>query len=216
MKITFLGHAGFMVQSEVITIVDPFLTGNPKAGFSPEEISEADIVLVTHSHPDHLGDSVSIAKRTGAVLVGVHEIVVSDELAGEGMNIGGTIKIKGVPITMVKAEHSTGIGDSAGFIWKQDGRTLYHMGDTGLFSDIKLISELHKPDIVFIPIGDRYTMDPVQAAMATEWINPKWVFPAHYGTFPFLVQSAEDFGEKVKQVSEAEVVILSPGGSVEI
>jgi len=109
MKVTFLGHAGFMVQSEVITIVDPFLTGNPKAGFSPEEISEADIVLVTHSHPDHLGDSVSIAKRTGAVLVGVHEIVVSDELAGEGMNIGGTIKIKGVPITMVKAEHSTGI-----------------------------------------------------------------------------------------------------------
>jgi len=90
------------------------------------------------------------------------------------------------------------------------------MGDTGLFSDMKLISELYKPDILFIPIGDRYTMDPMQATMATEWINPNWVFPAHYGTFPFLVQSAEEFREKVKQVSEAEVVILSPGGSVEI
>lgn len=216
MKITFLGHSAFIIESDVTVVVDPFLTGNPKAAMPPDEVAKADIVLVTHSHPDHLGDAVSIAKRTGAILVGVHEVAVSDELAGEGMNIGGTIEVKGIPITMVKADHSTNLGDSAGFVWKQEGKTLYHMGDTGLFSDIKLISEVYMPEIVFIPIGDRYTMDPEQAAMAVRWMNPKLVFPMHYGTFPFLVQSATGFEEKVKEGSEADVIILKPGGSVDV
>jgi L-ascorbate metabolism protein UlaG (beta-lactamase superfamily) len=183
---------------------------------SAQDVTKADIVLVTHSHPDHLGDARDIAKRTKAVLVGVHEIAVSEELAGEGMNIGGTIVVKGIPISMVKAEHSTGIGDSAGFVWKQGGKTLYHMGDTGLFSDIKLIADLYKPDILFIPIGDRYTMNPEQAAMATQWVNPKWIFPMHYGTFPFLVQSPQEFADKVKRVCGAQVLILEPGRSQDV
>ncbi len=216
MKITFLGHSGFIIESDVTVVIDPFLTGNPKAALTPDEVTSADIVLVTHSHPDHLGDAIPIAKRTGAVLVGVHEVAVSDELAGEGMNIGGTIEVKGIPITMVKADHSTGLGDSAGFIWKQGGKVLYHMGDTGLFSDIKLISELYKPEIAFIPIGDRYTMDPEQAAMAARWVNPKWVFPMHYGTFPFLVQSTAVFEEKTKEDCGAAVITLKPGGSVDV
>jgi L-ascorbate metabolism protein UlaG (beta-lactamase superfamily) len=216
MKITFLGHSGFVLETEKTIVVDPFLTGNPKAGMKAQDVKKADIILVTHSHPDHLGDAREIAKRTNAVLVGVHEIAVSDEVTGEGMNIGGTIEVKGVPITMVKAEHSTGIGDAAGFIWKQDGRTLYHMGDTGLFSDIKLIADLYKPDIAFVPIGDRYTMNPEQAALATQWINPKWVVPMHYGTFPFLVQSPKDFEERVGKSCAAQILILKPGETLDV
>lgn len=215
-KVTFIGHAGFIVESDVILVIDPFLTGNPKAAIMPDEVAKADIVLVTHSHPDHLGDALPIAKRTGAVLIGVHEVAVTDELAGEGMNIGGTIKVRGISITMVKADHSTGIGDSAGFVWRQDGRTLYHMGDTGLFSDIKLIAKLYKPEIAFIPIGDRYTMNPEQAAIAVHWLDPKWVIPMHYGTFPFLVQNTNEFEEGVKQKCNAKVVALNPGESCDI
>jgi L-ascorbate metabolism protein UlaG (beta-lactamase superfamily) len=216
MKITFLGHAGFMIESDVTIVIDPFLTGNPKAGMSAQGITKADIVLVTHSHPDHLGDAIPIAKRTGAVLVSVHEVAVSDELAGEGMNIGGTIEVRGIPITMVKAEHSTGIGDATGFVWKQDGKTLYHMGDTGLFSDIKLIAELYRPDIAFVPMGGRYTLDPETGATAASWSTAKTIFPMHYGTFPFLVQSAKGFQENVRQQSGAEVIALAPGGSVDV
>ena len=216
MKITFLGHAGFIVASEKTVVIDPFLTGNPKAGMRAQDVTKADIVLVTHSHPDHLGDARDIAKRTNAVLVGVHEIAVSDELTGEGMNIGGTIEVKGIPISMVKAEHSTGIGDSAGFVWSQGGKVLYHMGDTGLFSDIKLIADLYKPDILFVPIGDRYTMNPEQAALATQWVNPTLVVPMHFGTFPFLVQSPKEFADKVKKACAAQVLALEPGGSRDV
>lgn len=214
MKITFLGHSGFIIKNEKTVVIDPFLTGNPKAAFGEKDVNRADIVLVTHSHPDHLGDAVAIAKRTGAALVGAPEVVWSDEISGEGMNFGGTIEIQGLNITMVKAEHSTETGDSAGFIWSQGGHTLYHMGDTGLFSDIKLIAEQYKPDILFVPIGDRFTMGPEDAAVATQWINPKIVIPMHFGTFPFIVQDAGAFSENVARQCDSRIVVLEPGEDV--
>ena len=218
MKINFLGHSGFLIESETSVIIDPFLTGNPKAGMSAEEIKKADIVLVTHSHPDHLGDAVVISKRTRASFVSIHELTMTDELdnAGEGMNFGGTIDVKGVPVTMVKAEHSTDNGDAAGFVWKQEGKVLYHMGDTSLFSDIRLIGELYRPDIMFVPIGDRYTMGPDHAALAVEWAGAKTIIPMHYGTFPFLVQSADSFAAAVREKCDAKVVTLDPGESVDV
>jgi L-ascorbate metabolism protein UlaG (beta-lactamase superfamily) len=216
MNIKFLGHAGFMISSEVTLIIDPFLTGNPKAVTTLTDIRNADIVLVTHSHPDHLGDSISIAKKTGADFVSVHELASSDELEGIGMNFGGTMEVRGIPITMVKAEHSSGPGDAAGFVWKQEGRTLYHMGDTALFSDMKLIGQLYRPDIVFVPIGDRYTMGPGEAARAVSWVGAKIVFPMHWGTFPFLVQDTEGFIREVGTRCDAKVVPLRPGESEEI
>ena len=130
MKITYLGHSGFLVESEVTVVIDPFLTGNPRAGMTADQIEKADIVLVTHTHPDHQGDSLSIAKRTGATLVSVPELDAGDEIAGIGMNFGGTVTVKGVQVSMVKAEHSCGGGDAAGFVWEQGGKVLYHMGDT--------------------------------------------------------------------------------------
>jgi len=211
MEITYLGHAGFRIDSGVTVIVDPFLTGNPRAGMAADAIGKADILLVTHSHPDHVGDSHAIAKRTGAVVVSVPEAAPSDEVTGIGMNFGGTVTVKDIPITMVKAEHSVGGGDSAGFVWKQGGRVLYHMGDTSLFSDMKLIGELYRPDVVFVPIGDHYTMNPEQAAMAVQWLKPKVAIPMHYGTFPFLVQSADGFAAAARKGSGAEVLVFSPG-----
>ncbi len=214
MKITYLGHSGFMVESDVTVIVDPFLTGNPKAGMAADAVTKADVVLVTHGHPDHVGDSFDIAKRTGATLISVPELMGSDEIQGIGMNFGGTVAVKGRPFSRVKAEHSVAGGDAAGFVWGQDGRILYHMGDTALFSDLKLIGELYRPDIVFVPIGDHYTMDPGQAAMAIEWLKPEFAIPMHFGTFPILAQSADPFVEAVRELSpETQVLVFQPGES---
>jgi L-ascorbate metabolism protein UlaG (beta-lactamase superfamily) len=126
------------------------------------------------------------------------------------------MNIKGIPITMVKAEHAVGLSDSAGFVWSQSGKVFYHMGDTSLFSDMKLIADIYKPEILFVPIGDRYTMNPNEAAIATSWIKPRIVIPMHYGTFPFLVQDPVGFKRSCESVCDAEVVILDPGNSVEV
>ena len=216
MKLTFLGHSGFMIDSGIKVVIDPFLTGNPRAGVELSAVKEADVLLVTHAHPDHLGDAYAIVKKTGATLVSTHDLAVSGEIAGEGMNYGGTMNIRGIPITMVKAEHAVGTGDSAGFVWSQGGKILYHMGDTSLFSDMKLLAELYKPDILFVPIGDRYTMNPKDAAMATSWIKPKIVIPMHYKTFPFLVQDPAEFKRLCETACNARVVILEPGQTTEL
>jgi L-ascorbate metabolism protein UlaG (beta-lactamase superfamily) len=216
MKITFLGHSGFLLDSGVKIVIDPFLTGNPKSGVEASSLSEVHIVLVTHAHPDHLGDAYSIVKRTGATLLSTHDVAVSGEIAGEGMNFGGTMTLRGIPITMVKAEHAVGMSDSAGFVWTQEGKTFYHMGDTSLFSDMKLIAELYRPEVLFVPIGDRYTMNPKEAALATSWVKPKIVFPMHFGTFPFLVQDPAEFKHFCESKCDAKVVILKPGQGIEL
>jgi len=216
MKITFIGHAGFILDAGTRVVIDPFITGNPMAGVGLSSIEEADVLLVTHSHPDHLGDAYAIVKKTGATLVSTHDVVVSGEVTGEGMNFGGTMTIHGIPITMVKADHAVGLSDSAGFVWTQGGRVVYHMGDTSLFSDMKLIGERYQPEILFVPIGDRYTMDPKDAALATSWIKPKIVIPMHYKTFPFLVQDPGEFERLCKKSCDARVILLEPGQVIEV
>ena len=216
MKVTGLGHAGFIFDDGKRVVIDPFLKGNPVAKLAASDIKQADVVLVTHSHPDHLGDAFPIAKSTGATLISSPEVAGRGEVVGEGMNFGGTMNIRGLPITMVKAEHSVDAGDAAGFIWRQGGRVIYHMGDTSLFSDMKLIGEVYKPEILFVPIGDRYTMNPRDGALATSWINPKIVVPMHYKTFPFLVQDPGEFRRLCESMCKATVTIIDPGQSIEI
>ena len=216
MKLTYLGHSGFMIDSGTKLVIDPFLTGNPKAGMDVTALTEADVLLVTHSHPDHLGDAYAIAGKTGATLVSTHDVAVGGEVAGEGMNFGGTMTVREIPVTLVKAEHAVGLSDSAGFVWTQGGRVFYHMGDTSLFSDMKLFAELYRPEILFVPIGDRYTMNPREAAMATSWIKPKIVIPMHYGTFPFLVQDPSEFRSLCAASCDARVLILAPGQAVDL
>jgi L-ascorbate metabolism protein UlaG (beta-lactamase superfamily) len=214
MEITWLGHSGIKLKGSKTVYIDPFLTGNPAASTTPDEIDEADVVVVTHYHGDHLGDAFTICKKTGATFVGIHEIAVDAEAEGitaEGMNIGGTIEAKGVKVHMVQALHSAERGDPAGVVIEMDGMTIYHAGDTGLTYDMKLIGEFFKPDLSFIPIGDRYTMGIPSAAKAVEFIQTKKVIPVHYNTFPIVSADPEEFKKIVGD--KAEVIILNPGES---
>ncbi|MFQ6069261.1 MAG: metal-dependent hydrolase [Candidatus Aminicenantales bacterium] len=214
MEITWLGHSGVKIKGTKTIFLDPFLTGNPAASTAPDEIEEADVVIVTHYHSDHLGDAFAICKKTGATLVGIHEIAVEAEQEGitaEGMNVGGTVEVKGIKIHMVTALHSAEKGDPAGVVVQLDGKTIYHAGDTGLTYDMKLIGEFFKPDLSFLPIGDRYTMGIPSAVKAVELINSKVVIPVHFGTFPIINTDPQEFKHRVGD--KAEVVILKPGES---
>ncbi|MEO0144359.1 MAG: metal-dependent hydrolase [candidate division WOR-3 bacterium] len=214
MKITYLGHAAVKVEvANKIIYIDPFLSGNPKAPITADEITSADIVIVTHDHGDHLGDAFAIAKRTNAWLVSQYEITVLASENGiekiEPMNIGGPISVEGIKIALTPAWHTSNRGDPTGVIIQAMGKTLYHAGDTGLFSDMKLIGELYKPDIALLPIGGRFTMDIYQAAKAVEFIRPKYVIPIHYNTFDLIKADPEEFKKLVKDISS--VIILNPG-----
>jgi L-ascorbate metabolism protein UlaG (beta-lactamase superfamily) len=163
-------------------------------------INQADVVIVTHHHGDHMGDAFDICKSTGATLVGIHEIAVEAEAAGipaEGMNIGGTIQTHGVTVHMVQAWHSAEKGDPTGVVIELDGKSLYHAGDTGLTYDMKLIGEFFSPDLSFLPIGDRYTMGVPSATKAVEFTQTKKVIPIHYGTFPIVEADPEEFKNRV-------------------
>ena len=212
MEITWLGHSAIKIKGSKTVYIDPFLTGNPVASTTPDAITEADVVIVTHDHGDHKGDSFDICKRTGATLVSVHEVAVQAEEEGipaEGMNIGGTVESNGVIIHMVQALHSSETGDPTGVVVELDGQKLYHAGDTGLTYDMKLIGEFFQPDLSFIPIGDRYTMGVGSATKAVEFIQTKKVIPIHYGTFPIVSADPDEFKSRVGDM--AEVIILKPG-----
>jgi len=224
MHITWLGHSCILIEGEDKVIIDPFLSGNPVASKKVDEIN-VDIVAVTHGHGDHLGDAIEIAKK-GAALVAIHELAQyasSKGIEAIGVNIGGSVIIGKTKITMVPAFHSSGIdasnfsfsgGHPAGFVINS-GKTIYHAGDTCLFSDMKLIAELYKPEIAFLPIGDRYTMGPREAAIAASWIKADVTIPIHYNTFPVIKQDANEF-KKMAEEKGAKVKILNVGERIEL
>lgn len=212
MEITWLGHSAVKIEGTRTIIIDPFLTGNPVATLTVEEINKADIVIVTHDHSDHKGDAFEIARRTGATVVAIHEIAVEAQGLGipaEGMNIGGTVEVQGIKIHMVPALHSAEKGTAAGVVVEMDGRKLYHAGDTSLTYDMKIIGEFFEPDLTFLPIGDRYTMGVPSAAKAVEFLQTKRVIPIHYGTFPLVQADPEELRRRVGSI--AEVIVLRPG-----
>ena len=218
MQITWLGHSALKIVGSRTIYVDPFLTGNPRASLRIQDIDRADIVVVSHDHGDHLGDSFVICQQTGATLVALHEIAVAAQerkLKAEGMGIGGTLSVAGIDISLVPAFHSAGLGGTAaGIVIAMDGRTVYHAGDTGLTLEMQLVGEMYRPDIAFLPIDGRYTMTPRLAAKAVELLRVPRVVPIHYGTFPHIRSSPEEFRERVGSTSD--VLILQPGGMVEI
>ncbi len=214
MKITWFGHAAFRLDfADKVVLIDPFFTGNP--GFKGEKsaaIAGVTHILLTHGHGDHLGDTVEIAKGTGVPVVANAEICAF--LGGQGlehlqmMNTGGTIDVGGFKVSMVRADHSSGggganptyLGNSNGLIVKAPGEpVVWHLGDTDIFSDMALLSEIHRPDIAFVPIGDRFTMGPETAALAVRrFLKVKTVVPCHYASFPPLVQDASGFTDALK------------------
>ncbi|MCD6481787.1 MAG: metal-dependent hydrolase [Thermoplasmata archaeon] len=219
MKLRYLGHSCFVVEGSERIIIDPFINGNPLSPVSVDEI-KVDVVAVTHGHRDHLGDAIEIAKNNDATLVAIHEIAVYASSKGaraEGINMGGGIKIGDTEIIMVQAWHSSGIDEAnyeiatspAALIIKA-GKTIYHAGDTALFSDMKLIGELYGPDVALLPIGGRYTMDARQAVKAAEMVGAAINIPMHYNTFEAIRQDPEEF-RRMAEERGIKVVVLKPG-----
>lgn len=225
MKITWYGHSAFLLAGRNRVLVDPFITGNEKCPIKWNEI-ECDIICITHGHGDHIGDSIQIAKRNNATVVTIYEIaeyLSSQGVDSVGMNIGGTLRLKDTSITMVQAHHSPGVSPSefkhtggvCAFIIDTE-RKVYHMGDTGIFSDIKLIREIWRPEIIMVPIGDLYTMGPSEAALAVSWLAPEYAIPMHYNTWPPIERNPEEFKKLVNEKCNTKVIIMEPGETVEI
>lgn len=230
-KITYLGHAAFRFISPkgVVLYVDPFLSGNPKTPPELKSVEKADLILVTHGHGDHLGDTLAIAEKTNAKIVAMPELgrYLTRKGAKQviGMNKGGTYRSHGIAITMVHAIHSSSVtegdqviytGEPAGFIIRfENGFALYHAGDTGLFGDMKIIGELYQPEVSILPIGSHFTMDPREAAYAAKLLGSKYVIPIHYGTFPVLTGTVEDFQKWMKDVPQTNVLVIKPGETVQ-
>ena len=225
-KITWLSHAGFIINSSEgkTIIIDPWITDNPLCPVKLDDIKEADIVLVTHDHFDHTGNAVDIVKKTGATLVTCPETaakfqsergVPADQIlfGGFGMNIGGSAEVKGITITMTQAVHSSESASPTGYIIKlEDGKTIYHAGDTGIFESMRLLGELYKIDLALIPIGSVFVMDPFQAAHSLRLLKPKKAIPMHYKTFPILEQNADRFVKLAKEIApDVEIIVLEPG-----
>ncbi|MCS7131382.1 MAG: metal-dependent hydrolase [Hadesarchaea archaeon] len=215
--IKWLGHSAFEISIDnKIMLIDPFLTGNPKATIKASEIQRVDIVCVTHDHHDHLGDSIELCRRLKATFVGIYELGVYAQREGiddvVAMNIGATVQVKGFKISMVPAFHSANRGAPVGFVVESGGIKIYHAGDTALFGDMQMIGRIYSPDVALLPIGGYYTMGPVEAVEAARFISPKVVIPMHYLTFPVLEQSAERFVRLLEdRVPHVRAVVLKPG-----
>ena len=233
--VRFLGQSCFELKAGGTTVLtDPFLTGNPLAAATATEV-EPDVILLTHGHGDHLGDTVDIAKRTGATVVAIVELAA--EISGDGVadvrdpNYGGTVVFDWGWVKLVQAFHTnttpsgeeghepfsaetgTSIGLPAGLVVNIGGVTVYHAGDTCLFGDMKLIAERTPLDVAIVPIGGHYTMGVDDAAYACGLLDAGTVLPMHYDTFPAIEADAGEFKQKVESGTDAEVVVLEPGGT---
>ncbi|QRN81133.1 MAG: metal-dependent hydrolase [Nocardiopsis sp. BM-2018] len=224
MKLTFLGHAGVRLQHaghEVL--VDPFLTGNPLAVTDPGTLVPGHIVL-THAHGDHVGDTVAIAKRCGATVIAAVEVVnrlAEEGVEGVGMNVGGGSDFPFGRLTFTPAWHTSSFSDGSyggtpmGVVLRIGGVTVFHAGDTALFSDLALVAR-HGIDLALLPIGDHFTMGPDDALEAVRLLRPTHVVPMHYDTFPPIVQDAAAFAERVRSETEATPHVLAAGQSLEL
>jgi L-ascorbate metabolism protein UlaG (beta-lactamase superfamily) len=213
MKITYHGHSCFEIEhNDTRLLIDPFISGNPLAKVKPEEL-KPHYILLTHGHNDHVGDTVSIAKANDAMVIAPHELSVWLGWQGvktHGMALGGTFQFDFGKVRMVNALHGSGyvveenrqilyMGPASGFVLTFDDKTIYHAGDTALFTDMKLIG-MHRPiDLALLPIGGNFTMDPEDALIAAEWIGAKHVVPMHYNTFPPIRQDVHAFVQKLEQ-----------------
>jgi L-ascorbate metabolism protein UlaG (beta-lactamase superfamily) len=230
LSITWLGHSTFIVRTPGgrRVLFDPWLAGNPSCPDSWKKPPKVDLILVSHGHFDHIDDLVSVARDSNATVVGIFELC--DWLGRKGiqnvspMNKGGSQEVAGLRITMTDARHSSGyvgngqmvyMGEPAGYVVRlEDGRSIYFAGDTCLFGDMRLIREMYQPEIAFLPIGDRFTMDPTAAARACEFLGVRQVVPMHWGTFPLLTGTPAMLKAALASTG-VQVLELKPGETAE-
>lgn len=224
-KLTWFGHAALLLETDGHKIVvDPFLEENPAAALSPEAV-EADFILISHGHGDHVGDSVAIAKRTGATVISVNEIAVwfgNQGIKSHGQHLGGGYKHPFGYLKLTLALHGSALpdgsngGNPCGFLlYTNDGEKIYLAQDTGLFGDMRLIGE-EGIDLAVVPIGDNFTMGPDDALRAVKLIQPKTVIPIHYNTWGLIAQDPNAWAGRVEQETDTKVVVLKPGESFSV
>jgi L-ascorbate metabolism protein UlaG (beta-lactamase superfamily) len=223
-QLTWLGHGTFRILTPAgkTIIVDPWIMGNPACPEKDKTVKQVDVILYTHAHMDHIGDAVEIGKKHNPVTVAIYELYLWLEKKGlkqaAPMNKGGTFEIADIKVTMVHADHSCGIldgdqiiygGEAVGYVIEfENGIKIYHAGDTNVFGDMKIIHELYEPDICMLPIGDRFTMSPREAAYACRLLRTNTVIPMHFATFPLLTGTPDQLQ---KLAPDVEVVEMKPG-----
>ena len=227
MKLTFLGHACFHLQTEQGEILfDPYLTGNPQASITAEQVT-ADALLVSHGHGDHLGDGIEISRRLDIPIVAAFELALYCEKQGantHAMHIGGDYTFPFGWVKLTPAWHGSSVeengeiiytGQPAGFLVQSGGKTAYFAGDTGLFGDMKLLGDMYDIDVAMLPIGGNFVMGIEDAARAAKMLRAKTVIPMHYNTFPLIKQDPQEFAQRL-QALRIDCPILASGESVEI
>lgn len=227
-QVQWLGHSACLIktQSGKVLLIDPWITGNPVCPLKKEDLKQADLILLTHDHFDHMGSDIpDLVKATGATVIAQPELCgvlqeagVSPEnvIYGMGMNIGGTVEVAGIKVVMTQAFHSGTAGEAVGYIIiLEDGKTIYHAGDTGIFASMELLSKIYPIDLALLPIGSVFVMDPVQAAFSLTLLKPRVAIPIHYGTFPILVQDGAGFAKlAAEKAPEVKVEVLKPGEEI--
>ena len=227
--LTYAGHSAVLVHFDTTTLaVDPWLKGNPLCPPSLHNPKALDLIVLTHGHADHAGDSIRLQRDTGAKIIATYELAMI--LIAEGvpstkvipMNKGGVVEVNGLSIHLTHAYHSSSYdtangplyaGEACGVVISSPAATLFHAGDTALFSDLKLLGETYRPDIALLPIGDRFTMGPREAAVAASWLKCKLAVPIHYKTFDLLTGTYGEFSSECKKLNVATKEV-APGESL--
>ncbi len=226
MKVSYHGHSVVQIHTQGKTIlIDPFITGNHLTDLKVEEV-KPDVIILSHGHNDHVGDTVELAKKHDALVVANADLTTFLSWQGvktHGMNIGGSFQFDFGTVKLTQAFHGSGYvtdkneiiycGMPTGILFSNEGKTIYHAGDTGLFSDMKLIGERHLIDVAFLPIGDNFTMGPEDAAYAAKLLKAKTVVPIHFNTFPPIKQDPYQF---IEMLDEKNGKVFTPGDWIEI